>query len=124
MIKIIILAVLLISSLAYSDEIKQNKELQAIYRDIRCIKCQGETIETSDSNFARMLRIKIAKMYELGLPRSEIKRQVLDIYGEHITMSTNFSLNTVFLWMIPFLTLVVCCIIAFIFIKNKNSTSL
>ena len=88
-------------------------ELSDYYKTVRCLVCEGQSIQQSDTEFAINLKEQIQKKYSSGMPIEEINQELIKIYGEEI--SFNPPKNHILLWGAPLIVL----IIIFIFIRNK-----
>ena len=88
-------------------------ELSDYYKTIRCLVCEGQSIQESDTEFAINLKEQIQKKYNSGMTVNEIDAELVKIYGEEI--SFNPQKNHYLLWGTPLIIL----IIIFIFIRNK-----
>ena len=105
------------------DEILQNpkQELRArnISKNIRCMVCQNQSIDESDAPLAKDLRILIRNQIKDGKNDQEIYKFLTDRYGDFILLKPTFKLNTLALWLLPLLFVVVGIFI--IFLHNKKS---
>ena len=88
-------------------------ELSDYYKTIRCLVCEGQSIQESDTEFAINLKEQIQKKYNSGMAVNEIDAELVKIYGEEI--SFNPQKNHYLLWGTPLIIL----FIIFIFIRNK-----
>lgn len=114
-----------ISSLSHAvdpDEILQNKEQEIrarnISKNIRCVICQNQSIDESNSPLAKDLRILIRDKIKSGKTDKEIYNFLTDRYGDFVLLKPAFKLNTIILWIFPFLLLILAIII--IFLNNKK----
>ena len=88
-------------------------ELSDYYKTIRCLVCEGQSIQESDTEFAINLKEQIQKKYNSGMTVSEIDVELVKIYGEEI--SFNPQKNHYLLWGTPLIIL----FIIFLSIRNK-----
>ena len=88
-------------------------ELSDYYKTVRCLVCEGQSIQESDTEFAINLKEQIQKKYSSGMPIEKINQELIKIYGEEI--SFNPPKSHVLLWGTPLIVL----IIVFIFNRNK-----
>ena len=88
-------------------------ELNDYYKTVRCLVCEGQSIQESDTEFAINLKEQIQKKYSSGIPIEDINQELIKIYGEEI--SFNPSKNHILLWGTPLIVL----LIIFVFIRNK-----
>ena len=105
------------------DEILKNQkyELRArnISRNIRCMICQNQSIDESNAPLAKDLRILIRNKIKAGNNDKEIYKFLTDRYGDFILLKPPFNLNTLGLWFLPFIFLILGIYI--VFYHNKKS---
>ena len=105
------------------DEILQNpkQELRArnISQNIRCMVCQNQSIDESDAPLAKDLRILIRNQIKDGKNDEEIYKFLTDRYGDFILLKHAFKSNTLALWLLQFVFVLVGFFI--IFFHNKKS---
>ena len=126
---IIILSICLIQLLSNKpyaiepDEVLQNpkQELRArdISKNIRCMVCQNQSIDESNAPLAKDLRILIRNQIKNGKNNKEIYEFLTDRYGDFILLKPAFKLNTLALWLLPFVFVLVGIFI--VFFHNKKS---
>jgi len=107
-----ILALLFLMSTAIavdSEEALEDPELQARYEDIveqvRCLKCQNQTIKDSNAFLAGDLRREIRRMLVEGYTDEDIFDFLVDRYGDFALYNPRFSGKTLVLWIVPALFL-------------------
>ena len=88
-------------------------QLSEYYKTIRCLVCEGQSIQESDTEFAINLKEQIQKKYQSGMDLKQINQELITIYGEEI--SFNPSNDHFILWGLPLLLLL---IIIFL-VRNK-----
>ena len=105
------------------DEVLENQkqELRArdISKNIRCMVCQNQSIDESNSPLAKDLRILIRNKIEEGNKNEEIYKFLTDRYGDFILLKPPLKLSTLALWILPFIFLVIGIFIVFSY--NKKS---
>ena len=105
------------------DEILKNQEQEIrareISKSIRCMTCQNQSIDESDAPLAKDLRILIRKKIIDGKSDREIYEFLTDRYGDFILLKPPFKLNTLLLWLLPFIFFGIG--IFLIFFHNKKS---
>ena len=81
-------------------------ELQARYdklvEEIRCLKCQNQSIKDSNAFLAGDLRQEVRRMIGEGMSDDEIATFLVDRYGEFALYRPRMSGKTLFLWIAPF----------------------
>ena len=76
---------------------------RAIFRDVRCLVCQNESIDDSEAELAQDLRRIIREQVSAGRSPVQIKQFLTDRYGEFVLLTPTFSLGNLALWTAPFL---------------------
>lgn len=79
---------------------------RALFRQIRCVVCQSESIDESEADLARDLRRTVREQVAAGRSDAEIKRFLVARYGEFILLRPRFSGATLLLWLAPAVLLV------------------
>ena len=122
-----ILFILFLPSNLYSvepEEFLQNseQELRArnISKNIRCLVCQNQSIDESNAPLAKDLRLLIRKEIIDGSSDKEIYQFLKDRYGDYVLLNPQFRISTFFLWVMPFLLLIIIFIIIYL---NNNIQS-
>jgi cytochrome c-type biogenesis protein CcmH len=84
-------------------------ELQARYEkiidEVRCLKCQNQTIKDSNAFLASDLRREIRRMLTEGKSDEEIFDFLVERYGEFALYRPRMSGKTLVLWLAPGLLL-------------------
>ena len=87
---------------SFSSE--KNSELEnKIFKNLRCIICQGQSIYDSQSDFAESMKLVVKQKLDSGMSEEEIYIFFKDQYGEWISYDPEFNAKTYFLWGLPFL---------------------
>ena len=98
---------------------KQEFRARNISKNIRCMVCKNQSIDDSNSPLAKDLRILIRNKIKDGKKDEEIYKFLTDRYGEFILLKPLFKLNTLALWLLPFLFVLIGMFI--VFFHNKKS---
>ena len=93
------------------DEILKNQEQEIrarnISKNIRCMVCQNQSIDESNSPLAKDLRILIRNKIKEGSNDKEIYIFLTDRYGDFILLKPPLKIITFMLWFLPFVFLVI-----------------
>ena len=126
--KLLILFCLIFStSLTYPKISKGNeqtieKRLNEISNNVRCLVCRNQSIYDSNSDFAN--DIKKIIMIHLNDNKSDefIYKFLKSKYGEYILFKPPLQINTLVLWILPFLLIISGLIFfTFKFLKFKKN---
>ncbi|XHB98705.1 cytochrome c-type biogenesis protein [Nitratireductor sp. ac15] len=93
------------------DEILDDPVLEARARELstelRCMVCQNQSIDDSDAELARDLRVLVRDRLKAGDSNEEVIAYVVDRYGEFVLLKPRFSYRNALLWGAPVMLLVV-----------------
>ncbi len=109
----VLLAVFMFSSVIAIDNDRafEDPELQARYEklisEVRCLKCQNQSIKDSNVFLAADLRREIRRLIEEGKTDPEIADFLVTRYGEFALYRPRASGKTLFLWIAPFFLVLV-----------------
>lgn len=80
-----------------------NLEIRArdLSKNIRCLVCQNQSIDDSNSELAKDLRMIIRNKLSEGQTNNQILDFLVSKYGEFILMKPKLSFNTIILWTSP-----------------------
>lgn len=76
-----------------------------LQRQLRCLVCQGESIDESGSPFAADVRHLVRQQIADGKTDAQIEDFLVARYGDFILMKPPLQPNTWPLWLAPFLVL-------------------
>ena len=65
---------------------------------LRCLVCQNESIDESDADLARDIRLLIRERITKGQSNAEIRDFLVSRYGDFILLKPPFRLSTALLW--------------------------
>ena len=92
-----------------TDKAFDDPELQARYEhiieEVRCLKCQNQSIKDSNAFLAGDLRREIRRMLNEGKTDEEIYDFLVTRYGEFALYRPRMSGKTLVLWIAPILLL-------------------
>ena len=96
--------------------------LLEVYKNLRCLVCQGQSIADSNSDFAVTVKLVVQDQISAGKTKDEIYNFLISKYGEWIVYQPTFSKNNLPLWILPYLIFIVGGLIIFMIIrKSKHS---
>tara|TARA_B100001094_G_scaffold319648_1_gene364772 strand:- start:626 stop:1000 length:375 start_codon:yes stop_codon:yes gene_type:complete len=79
--------------------------------ELRCMTCQNQSVHDSDSDYSKDIKKIVKEQFEAGLNEKEIKDFLTKRYGEYILFKPYFNSKNVFLWLFPFILLILSTLI-------------
>jgi cytochrome c-type biogenesis protein CcmH len=127
--RVMVLAVLIpMQALAIGVDEKQlddpamEARAREIMKDLRCLVCQNQSIEDSNADLARDLRVIVRERVAAGDSREEVKTYMVARYGEWVLLKPPFSVRTWALWLGPLVLLLVGGLIAWRYVRRPMQT--
>jgi cytochrome c-type biogenesis protein CcmH len=93
---------------------------RALQRQLRCLVCQGESIDESQAPLAGELRHVVREQMAEGKSDGQIKQFLVARYGDFILMEPPLQPDTYFLWLAPFVVLLGAGGVAYWVIRRSN----
>ncbi len=80
---------------------KLEARARALSKQLRCLVCQNQSIDDSDADLARDLRIEVRRQITAGRSDEIIIEQIHQKYGDYVLFNPPLDRGTVFLWLAP-----------------------
>tara|TARA_B100000780_G_scaffold121307_1_gene84968 strand:- start:305 stop:682 length:378 start_codon:yes stop_codon:yes gene_type:complete len=96
-------------------------ELLEIYKNLRCLVCQGQSIADSNSDFAATVKLVVQDQIKEGKTKDEVYTFLISKYGEWIVYQPTFSKGNLLLWIMPYFIFIVGGLIIFLIIRKSKS---
>ena len=72
---------------------------RAISSELRCLVCQNQSIDDSDADLAHDLRVLVRERLRAGDTDAQVRRYLVDRYGDYVLLNPPFKASTVVLWI-------------------------
>lgn len=92
---------------------------RTLSRQLRCLVCQNQSIDDSDADLARDLRIEVRRQLIEGKDDQEILDFLQSKYGDFILLNPPFSWHTGLLWISPIIALICGAFLIFFSQRRK-----
>jgi cytochrome c-type biogenesis protein CcmH len=89
-----------IDPLPFADQ-KQEKRFQALTAELRCLQCQNQNLADSDAGLAKDMRAQVLLMMQKGESDQQIKKYMVDRYGDFVVYTPPFNWQNMLLWLLP-----------------------
>lgn len=86
---------------------QQEQRARALSAELRCLVCQNQSIDDSDAELARDLRLIVRERIKAGDNDRQIITYLVDRYGEFVLLKPRFGWHTLILWVGPFAILLI-----------------
>lgn len=109
------------------DEVLSDPELEGRARNLssglRCLVCQNESIDGSNADLARDLRILVRERLVAGDTDQEVLDFVVSRYGDFVLLKPRFTARTLMLWSTPVLLLIIGAVALLVFYRKRQHTA-
>lgn len=97
----------------------QEARAREIFRQVRCLVCQNESIDDSEADLARDLRQIVREQVRAGRSEAEVKAFLTSRYGEFVLLTPAFSAGNLALWGGPFAVVVLGAALLFVRLRKR-----
>ena len=92
-----------------------------IFKNLRCIVCQGQSIAESNSDFAQTIKLVVRDKISQGKNEKEIYEFLVEKYGEWIVFKPLFRSHNLILWILPYLLFIIGGVFIFFLLKKSKN---
>jgi len=79
---------------------------RALSSEIRCLVCQNQSIDDSDAQLAKDLRVLVREKLVEGNSDQQVLDFLVARYGEFVLLKPRFGWHTLLLWVLPLIALI------------------
>ncbi len=106
------------------DEMLSNPVLEErareISKELRCLVCQNQSIDDSDAELARDLRVLVRERLIAGDENDEVIDYIVARYGDYVLLNPPLKPETYILWASPAVLALLALIAVFAFYRRKQ----
>jgi cytochrome c-type biogenesis protein CcmH len=78
------------------------EKVQRVSQELRCLVCQNQTIADSNAELAQDLRREVRERLAKGESEDDVRRFMVERYGDFVLYRPPFQATTLALWVGPF----------------------
>lgn len=102
------------------EQPEQEQQYNRLIAELRCLVCQNQNLADSNAELAQDLRQEVYEMIQSGASDQEIINFMVARYGDFVLYRPPFKSSTAFLWIGPFIILIISFIILLMFIRKRR----
>ncbi len=80
---------------------------RSLFREVRCMVCQNESIDDSEATLAADLRRTVREQVASGASDGQVRSFLTARYGQFVLLKPAFNIGNALLWLGPFLLVLV-----------------
>jgi cytochrome c-type biogenesis protein CcmH len=80
---------------------------RSLFKEVRCMVCQGESIDDSEAPLAADLRRTVREQIVKGSSDQQVRAYLTSRYGQFVLLKPSFSLSNALLWLGPFVLVLI-----------------
>ncbi|WP_170330524.1 cytochrome c-type biogenesis protein [Ruegeria arenilitoris] len=107
------------------DEVLDDPVLEERARDLstglRCLVCRNESIDESNADLARDLRLLVRERLVAGDTDEEAIEFIVDRYGEYVLLKPTTSGSNLLLWLAGPIMLLIAAIVGWSFLRSRSA---
>ena len=89
-----------------------------ISSELRCVVCQNQSIDDSDADIARSMRLLVRERLLAGDSDDQVIGYIVARYGDFILLRPPFQANTLALWLTPPIMAIVIAAVALLYCRT------
>tara|TARA_X000001036_G_C20572600_1_gene763295 strand:+ start:61 stop:426 length:366 start_codon:yes stop_codon:yes gene_type:complete len=97
------------------------KDPNIIFKNLRCLICQGQSVADSNSEFAQTLKLVVKDKINEGKTEDEIYDFLIEKYGEWIVYNPPFNKINLILWIFPYVVLIIGGCLIYLLLKKRDN---
>jgi cytochrome c-type biogenesis protein CcmH len=101
----------------------QEARAREIFREVRCLVCQNESIDDSEAALAGDLRSIVRDQVKQGRSDAQIRAFLVARYGEFVLLKPPFSLGNALLWATPLIALLLGAVLMLLLLRRRAATA-
>ena len=95
-----------------------DERVKKLTLELRCMTCQNQSIYDSDAEFSNDIKKIVKQKLQEGESERDIKKFLVERYGEYILFRPLMNNYNIFLWIFPFILMIFG--VFFVLIKTKR----
>jgi cytochrome c-type biogenesis protein CcmH len=99
----------------------QETRARHLFKEVRCLVCQNESIDDSEAQLAGDLRQIVREQVKAGRSDSQIRAFLVERYGEFVLLKPQFSAGNAVLWLAPIGVLLVGGGLMFALLRRRET---
>jgi len=101
----------------------QEARAREIFREVRCLVCQNESIDDSEADLAGDLRQVVRDQVKQGRSDTQIRAFLVERYGEFVLLKPPFSLGNALLWATPVIALILGGVAMTLLLRRRTASA-
>lgn len=91
-----------------------------VSKDLRCVVCQNQSIDDSNAELARDMRILVRERLVAGDSNQQVKDYMVSRYGDFVLLDPPFKSSTYVLWFGPALIVGIGILVLFLYYRRRQ----
>ena len=102
-------------------DVAQETRFHRLTAELRCVMCQNQSLADSNAQIAHDLRREVLDLMNQGKSDAEVKRFLVDRYGQFVLYKPDVAGNTWLLWFGPALLLLAGAAIVLRIVRKRGA---
>jgi cytochrome c-type biogenesis protein CcmH len=93
---------------------------RAVTQELRCVVCQNQSVDDSDADLARDIRVLVRERIAAGDSDDQVRDFIVARYGKFVLLKPPLEGDTLVLWFAPAVLLLAGLALAFFYVRRLN----
>jgi cytochrome c-type biogenesis protein CcmH len=103
-------------------DVAEETRFHHLTSELRCVMCQNQSLADSNAQIAHDLRREVLDLMKQGKSDAEIKRFLVDRYGEFVLYKPEIQRDTWLLWFGPVLLLLAGALAIVVIVRRRGGS--
>jgi cytochrome c-type biogenesis protein CcmH len=105
------------------EELLRSDRFRRLSAELRCLVCQNQSLADSSAELAGDLRNEVVRLMRTGLDDPQIKRHLVERYGDFVLYRPAFEPRNWALWLGPFAMLAIGAVVLWRMSRRRTATA-
>jgi len=105
------------------DDPRLEDRAREVSAELRCLVCQNQSIDDSNADMAKDMRLLVRERLEAGDSNDEVIAYITDRYGDFVRLNPPFKASTLVLWSLPFLVGLVAIAASAVYLRGRRGAA-
>jgi len=110
--------IFVIYNFGYLNLLAEQNLSNKIYKNLRCLVCQGQSIADSNSDFAQTIKSVVNDKLKEGMDEKQVYNFLAEKYGDWILYKPPLKSKSYLLWMLPYVFFILGALVLFFVLKK------
>jgi cytochrome c-type biogenesis protein CcmH len=105
------------------DDPALEERARDISAELRCLVCQNQSIDDSNADMAKDMRLLVRERLKAGDSDEEVIAYLTERYGDFVRLNPPLKASTIMLWTLPFVVGLIALVASLVYVRGRRTVS-